>query len=73
MSNHALTDSDNRRGQRLEFRNGTAARDANDLLIYDPDTGHLFYDSDGNGEIAAELVAQLQVGLALTWTDFAVF
>jgi len=42
------------------------------FTIYVPTSGDLFYDSDGRRTIAAELVAQLHVGLGLAWTDFAV-
>ena len=42
------------------------------FTIYDPTSGDLLYDSDGRRTIAAELVAQLHVGLGLAGTDFAV-
>jgi Ca2+-binding RTX toxin-like protein len=51
---------------------GTAALDANDNLIYDPSTGALYYDSDGNGGTAAIQFATLSRGLALTHLDFDV-
>lgn len=41
------------------FRSGTAAQDANDYVVYDPATGKLFYDPDGNGAQAAKLIATL--------------
>ena len=55
-----------------EFVIGTAARDSNDFLLYDPATGNLSYDSDGRGAAAAQLVAHLQADLALASHDFTV-
>ena len=55
-----------------EFVTGTAALDANDRIIYDDDSGALYYDSDGNGGTAAILFAELSAGLALTNLDFFV-
>jgi Ca2+-binding RTX toxin-like protein len=43
-------------------RNGGDAGDADDFILYDPRTGNLFYDADGNGAGAKVLFAQL-VGL----------
>lgn len=52
-------------------RNGGDAGDANDFIIYDPRTGNLFYDADGNGAVAKVLFANL-IGIAgpLDSTDF---
>jgi Ca2+-binding RTX toxin-like protein len=55
-----------------EFVIGTAALDANDRIIYDSNTGALFYDSDGVGGTAAVQFATLSAGLALTNLDFFV-
>jgi Ca2+-binding RTX toxin-like protein len=55
-----------------EFVIGTAAQDANDRIIYDSDTGALYYDSDGNGGTAAIQFATLNTGLGLTYLDFFV-
>jgi serralysin len=40
-------------------RNGGDAVDADDFILYDPRTGNLFYDADGNGAGAKVLFAQL--------------
>jgi Ca2+-binding RTX toxin-like protein len=53
-----------------EFVIGAAAQDADDHLIYDSNTGALFYDSDGVGVAAAVQFAQLSAGLALNHQYF---
>ena len=51
---------------------GTAALDSDDHLIYDGSTANLFYDADGNGAGAAELIATL-IGIpSVTESDFLV-
>lgn len=54
------------------LRIGTAAVDGNDFVIYNPDTGALFYDEDGSGAVAAVRFATIGTGLALTASDFFV-
>jgi len=49
------------------------AADASDRLIYEIDTGRLFFDSDGSGGAAGVQFATLTAGLALTNSDFLVF
>lgn len=49
---------------------GAAAADADDRIIYDPTTGALYYDADGDGAGAAVQFATLGTGLALTNADF---
>lgn len=55
-----------------QFVVGPAAVDADDFLIYDFNTGELFYDPDGNGPIAQLKFVKLSPGLALTAADFLV-
>lgn len=43
------------------------ARDADDFLVYETDTGRLFYDADGNGDGAAVQIAV--IGANLDFTD----
>ncbi|MEQ1950456.1 calcium-binding protein [Mesorhizobium sp. CN2-181] len=50
---------------------GTAL-DANDHIVYETDTGKLFYDADGNGAGAAIQFAVLSGNPALTAADFVV-
>ena len=50
----------------------TAGRDASDRLIYNTTTGQLFYDADGTGAGASQLVATLQGAPAITATDIIV-
>jgi serralysin len=54
------------------FYIGTAAHDANDRVIYDPTTGSLTYDSNGNAAGGVFDFAVLDTGLALTNSDFIV-
>ena len=54
------------------FRAGTTAADADDRIIYDPTTGKLYYDADGNGAGAAVQFAVLHEGFNLTAGDFYV-
>jgi Ca2+-binding RTX toxin-like protein len=56
------------------FRANTTglAQDSNDHIIYETDTGKLFYDADGIGGAAGIQFAKIAVGLALTNADFSV-
>ena len=49
------------------------ARDASDRVIYETDTGKLFFDVDGKGGAAKVHFATLEDRLALTSADFLVF
>jgi Ca2+-binding RTX toxin-like protein len=55
-----------------QFRVGTAAADGDDHIIYDPATGALYYDSNGNAAGGSVQIATLGTGLALTAADFAI-
>ncbi|MFI0843724.1 calcium-binding protein [Mesorhizobium sp. IMUNJ 23232] len=48
------------------------ADDATDRIIFESDTGKLFYDADGTGVTAGVHFATLGAGLALTNADFVV-
>ncbi len=54
------------------FVKATVAHDLNDYLVYNPATGALSYDADGNGAGAAVQIALLGVNLALTNADFVI-
>ncbi|MBB3020610.1 Ca2+-binding RTX toxin-like protein [Microvirga lupini] len=52
------------------FWTGSSAHDSNDRIIYDNNTGALYYDPDGTGAKAAIKFAQLDANLKLTYKDF---
>jgi len=54
------------------FRVGTTAIDASDRIIYNDDTGDLFFDQDGTGAAAKVRFATLDDGLAMTNQEFLV-
>ena len=56
------------------FRANTTglAADAADRVIYETDTGELYYDSNGNASGGAVLFARVTTGLALTNADFVI-
>ena len=55
------------------FRAGTAAQDADDRIIFNSATGQLFYDADGSGAGAQQLIATLPAGRTVIASDFWVF
>ncbi|MDQ4086575.1 MAG: hypothetical protein M3177_00955 [Pseudomonadota bacterium] len=55
------------------FRNGKAAADSSDRIIYDKAAGNIWYDSDGTGSAAKILFATVAPGVSLTNADFIVF
>ncbi len=50
-----------------------AAQDASDRVIYETDTGRVYFDADGTGSIASVHFATVTANLALTQADFFVF
>lgn len=54
------------------FRIGRFAIDADDRILYEADTGNLFFDPDGNGPLAAQYFASMHDGLSLSASDFIV-
>ena len=48
------------------------AHDANDRVVYNTTNGQLWYDADGNGSGAAQLIATLQGASALAATDISI-
>lgn len=49
------------------------AADASDRMIYESDTGEVWYDRDGTGSASKVHVATLDEGLSITHSDFFVF
>ena len=58
----------------MRFWSSTAgtAHDADDRVIYNTSTGQLYYDADGTGAGAAQLIANVQNAPALAATDISV-
>jgi Ca2+-binding RTX toxin-like protein len=54
------------------FVEGTGALDADDYLIYDINTGMLYYDSDGSGDTLAVQIASLGAATVLNADDIMV-
>ncbi len=51
---------------------GGKAKDADDYIVYNTETGQLFYDADGNGVGKAQIFARLQNKAVLTAADIKV-
>ena len=76
---HALSRGFTQIGAMGQFASGDArffaaagasgGHDADDRLIYNTTTGQLYYDADGNGAGAPELVATLQGAPSIAATD----
>ncbi|WP_281433524.1 calcium-binding protein [Microvirga splendida] len=52
------------------FWTGSAAHDRDDRVIYNDETGYLYYDPDGTGGASQKMVAKLSKDLAITHKDF---
>jgi Ca2+-binding RTX toxin-like protein len=57
---------------RFKANSTGTATDASDRILFNTATGQVFYDADGNGSGAAQLIATLQSGATLAATDIAV-
>jgi hypothetical protein len=55
-----------------QFVLGTKAKDSNDFIIYDRNTGTLSYDPDGSGSKAAIEIAKFLNKTALAYNDFVI-
>jgi serralysin len=54
------------------FKVGDGADDENDYVIYNNETGYLYYDRDGSGSAEAVAIAKLKPHLQVTPNDFFV-
>jgi Ca2+-binding RTX toxin-like protein len=55
---------------RTNFRVGKAAADADDRIVYDRQTGKIYYDADGTGSMAAVLFANVNPGTVVKYQYF---
>jgi Ca2+-binding RTX toxin-like protein len=49
---------------------GATANSSNSTFLYDPTTGIVGYDADGNGSVAAVQIAQLDINTSVVASDF---
>jgi Ca2+-binding RTX toxin-like protein len=59
-------------GRAAAFHIGKTAADGSDRIIYNPETGALFFDADGKGGVAQIRFATLDTGLDLTAADIVI-
>ena len=55
------------------FTTGSAAQDADDRIIYDSETGRVYYDPDGTGSATLSIIAIVPPGTELSNTDFIAY
>ncbi|MGQ0590237.1 MAG: calcium-binding protein, partial [Sphingosinicella sp.] len=72
IDNAVFTDLPNGALAAGAFRTGSAALDADDRIIYNPASGALLFDADGNGAGAAVQFAVLSGAPVLAASDFTV-
>ena len=56
----------------IDCEESVAAVDADDRILYDQDTGSLYYDSNGSGSGGRVLFAHIDNGFIMTAGDFVV-
>lgn len=56
-----------------KFHIGEHAHDGSDRIIYNDQTGALYYDPDGKGGVSQVKFAELDAGLKLSHSDFSVY
>jgi hypothetical protein len=66
MGNFAAGDA------RFKANSGGTATDTNDRVVFNTSTGQLYYDADGSGAGAAQLIATVQTGATVAATDIVV-
>jgi Ca2+-binding RTX toxin-like protein len=55
------------------FWSGSEAHDSNDRVIYDENSGYIYYDSDGTGRASQQAIAKVSKNLDITHKDFFIF
>ena len=60
------------RGRFWAAAGATTGHDADDRLVYNTSNGSLYYDPDGNGAAAAQIVATFQGNPGISSTDITV-
>ena len=66
MGNFAAADA------RFKANSSGTATDTNDRVVFNTSTGQLYYDADGSGSGAAQLIATVQSGATVAATDIMV-
>jgi Ca2+-binding RTX toxin-like protein len=57
---------------RFKANSSGTATDTNDRVVFNTSTGQLYYDADGSGGAAAQLIATVQSGATVAATDIVV-